>query len=98
MATSDENAKMLAQRLDKIEVKIDDVRTSITNIEIISGKQSVLLDGQHDSLVEHMRRTKLLEVKAEASDKKWAMLQGAWKLVALVALLIEAYHYLKGSL
>lgn len=96
MASSDENARMLSQRLDKIEDKIDDVRSSINNIEVIAARQAVLLDGQHNSLVEHIRRTELLEGKVEPMEKKWAMLHGALKLIGLVSLLIEAYHYLKG--
>lgn len=95
MASSDENAAMLRARLDKIEDKVDDIRASMSDIAVIAAKQAVILDGQHDSLAEHMRRTALLETKAENSDRNWDKASGALKLISIIALVLEAYHYWK---
>lgn len=71
---------------DRVEKKLDKIAEDITEIK-------VTLAGQHVSLVEHVRRTNLLEKKIEPIQKHVDYIQGGIKLILLlggVAAIIEA--------
>ena len=73
MPTSDENTKILEKRLDSIESKLDDVAYTLV-------KNTQILD-------EHMRRTTQLEDRVDELSEIRQEIQGAVKLIKLIALL-----------
>ncbi len=79
----------------RVEAKIDKVHERLSSID-------ATLAGQHVSLVEHIRRTSILETKLEPVEKHVDMVHGALKLIGLVAMLggiievcIEILAYIK---
>lgn len=79
------------KRLERIEVKIDDIDDQLAMI-------SSTLAAQHVSLKEHMRRSNALEAKLAPVEKHVAMVNGALKLLgvfALIASIIEAIYRIK---
>lgn len=62
----------------RIESKVDRILERISSID-------ATLAAQHVSLVDHMRRTALLEAQIEPLKGQASMVKGAMKLVGLVA-------------
>lgn len=75
MNSNDANDKLL-----RIENKIDKMSDRIGSID-------VTLASQHESLKEHIRRTELLEKVVEPIQKHVIILNGAMKLLVLIATL-----------
>jgi hypothetical protein len=75
-------------RLKRIEDKIDHIGDT-------QGEMNVTLAKQHESLKSHMRRTAALEAIVEPLHKRSVMLDGAWKLIALLAMAAEIYHFFR---
>lgn len=65
----------------RVEDKLDKVVDKIGNIDVILGKQSVILE-------EHVKRTNLLEAKLIPVEKHVVMVNGAFKFLGLVAIFI----------
>lgn len=65
----------------RLEDKLDKVVDKIGNIDVILGKQSVILE-------EHVKRTNLLELKLAPVEKHVAMINGTFKFLGLVAIFI----------
>lgn len=82
--------------MDHISKALDRIETKIDRLDERQDKADITLTAQHASLVEHVRRTNLLEAKLEPVEKHVAMMQGAIKLIGLVAIIAEIYHYVKG--
>lgn len=78
MANSDE-------RLYRLEDKIDNIKDSMSQI-------NVTLAAQHESLKEHMARTKQLEDRVAPLEKNAIMTQGALKLVSGGVALLSVVH------
>lgn len=68
------------RRLERIEMKIDDTNDHLAKIDITLG-------AQHISLKEHIRRTTLLESELRPIKKHVDMVNGALKLLAILALI-----------
>ena len=64
---------------NRLEAKLDKIVDKIGSIDST-------LASQHTSLREHIRRTELLEAQLRPVEKHVAMIQGALKLIGLVAL------------
>jgi archaellum component FlaC len=71
---------MQDESLTRIENKLDKVQDKIGAID-------VTLASQHVSLVEHIRRTELLEKDVAPIKKHVAMVHGGLKLVGLISLI-----------
>lgn len=76
------------KRLDRLEDKIDIVVTRI-------GAVDSTLSAQHVSLTEHIRRTELLEAEVKPIKRSVAMMEGALKLLGVLAVIFEIYKALK---
>lgn len=72
-------------RLYRLEDKIDNIKDSISQINIT-------LAAQHESLKEHMARTKQLEDRVDPLEKHATMTQGALKLVSGGVALLSVVH------
>lgn len=68
------------KRLERIEVKLDDISDHLSSIDVTLGKQ-------HISLKEHIRRTELLEKDVAPIKKHVSRVEGAAKLIALLSAL-----------
>lgn len=79
-------------RADKLENKMDKIADNISDIKVTLGEQ-------HISLVEHMRRTAIIESKLEPVITHVHRIQGALKLItvitAIVALIEAVLHLVK---
>lgn len=71
---------MSIETLHRIEDKLDRIQEKIGSID-------VTLSAQHVSLVEHIRRTVILEEKIIPLEKHTVMVHGALKLIGFVAML-----------
>lgn len=81
---------------DRVNDKLDKLFSKISDID-------VTLASQHESLLNHMRRTELLEEKVEPLEKNMLMMSGALKLgsaalicisgLAAICEIIRAFHY-----
>lgn len=65
-------------QLDRIEMKLDAVEARIGSID-------VTLAAQHEQLVVHIKRTDLLEREIKPISKHVQQVQGAGKLLAIIA-------------
>lgn len=63
----------------RVEEKLDKVVEKISSIDVTLAKQSVILD-------EHVRRSNLLEAKMVPLEKHVSMVNGALKLIGVLAL------------
>lgn len=66
------------RRLDRIEDKVDSISDKL-------GATNEILAAQHESLKQHMRRSDLLEQAMKPLQKHVAMVDGALKLIGLLA-------------
>ncbi len=66
-------------KLNKIETKIDTISSKMHSIDIT-------LERNTASLEEHVRRTNILETKVEHVDSHVKMMNGALKLIGILAL------------
>lgn len=66
------------KRLERIELKIDDTNDHLASIDVI-------LQGQHITLKEHVRRSNLLEAKIVPLETHVYRVEGALKLITLLA-------------
>lgn len=73
------------ERLFRLEDKIDDIKVTMAKIDIT-------LAAQHESLKEHMQRTKQLEDRVAPLEKTAVMSQGALKLVSGGVALLSVVH------
>jgi uncharacterized coiled-coil protein SlyX len=73
------------ERLFRLEDKIDTIKDTI-------GEINVTLAAQHESLKEHMARTKQLEDIVAPLQKHAVMTQGALKLVSGGVALLSVVH------
>lgn len=83
-----ENNSRTDEKLDKIDEKLDKIHVRLGNIDSTLG-------AQHVSIVEHIRRTRLLEDQIRPIQKHVSMVEGAVKLIGLVsmvAVIVEAIH------
>lgn len=71
---------MSDDRLNRIEGKVDKIVEHVSSIDVTLAKQ-------HESLKDHIRRSDLLEQKLIPVEKHVAMMQGALKLIGLMATL-----------
>lgn len=76
------------KRLDRIETKLDDTNEKLGSIDST-------LAAQHISLKEHMRRTAMLEKELKPIQKHVSMVQGALKLVSIIAMLAAIIEVLR---
>ncbi len=76
------------KRLERIEDKVDNIKDHISSMD-------VTLQGQHVTLKEHMRRTELLEQQVEPIKKHVEMMNGALKLLGVIATMIAIYEGFK---
>lgn len=79
------------KRLERIENKLDDTNEHLSAID-------KTLAAQHVSLVEHIKRSDMLEKKLAPVEKHVAMVEGALKLIgvlATIAAIVEAIKVLK---
>ena len=72
---------MSQDQITRLENKIDIIADKIASIDTTLAKQSIILD-------EHVRRTNLLEWKVDPIEKHVHMIQGALKLIGMVAIFI----------
>lgn len=75
------------KRLERIEKKIDDSNEHLSSIDIT-------LAEQHISLREHVRRTNLLEQEIRPIKVHVSRVEGALKLLAIMASLIALIEFL----
>lgn len=82
-------ADLLMTRLDKLDEKVEDARTTLA--------------GQARDIAHHIRRTDALETRVEQVDAKAQIgaslatkMKGAAALVGMIATLAAAYHYVLG--
>lgn len=68
------------ERGQRIEAKLDKIEEHVSTIK-------VTLASQHISLVEHIRRTELLEKDIEPLKKHVIMAAGAFKLLGAIAVM-----------
>ncbi len=73
------------KRLERIEAKLDDLSDHLSNID-------VTLAGQHVSLIEHIKRSDLLEEKMIPVERHVAMVNGALKLLGVIALCLTIWQ------
>lgn len=76
------------KRLERIELKVDDLGDHLTSIDIT-------LAAQHVSLREHIKRSNMLEAKMAPIEKHVAMVSGALKLLGVLATIfaiLQALH------
>lgn len=66
------------KRLERIEIKLDDVSDHIAAIDVTMGQQ-------HISLKEHIRRTTLLEQEIKPLRKHVNMVEGFFKILGVLA-------------
>lgn len=66
------------KRLERMEAKLDDISDHLGSIDVTLGQQ-------HISLKEHIRRTALLEHEMRPIKRHVNMLDGALKLLGLIA-------------
>ena len=69
----------MADRLDKIESKVDKIDERLDHIAIILERQVMVSVQNTDSLKEHMRRTDLLEKKLEPVENHVSHITSAIK-------------------
>ncbi len=79
------------RRLERIEKKIDDQNEHLASID------RTLVE-QHASLKHHIRRTDLLEKQIEPINKHVARVEGALKLIGLLATITAIVAAVKGLL
>lgn len=78
------------KRLERIELKLDDSNDHLAKIDVI-------LEGQHISLKEHIRRTTLIEQQLVPISKHVNMVKGGLALIGalgVIASIIEAIKLL----
>lgn len=68
------------ERLGRMENKLDRIAERLSSID-------GTLQAQHVSLAEHIRRTELLEDQIKPVERHVVMVQGALKLIGLMAVL-----------
>lgn len=66
------------KRLERIEVKIDDIGDHLASIDVTLKAQHIILD-------EHIRRTEILEKDIEPIKRHVYMVKGAAAFIALLA-------------
>lgn len=59
----------MEKRFDNLEAKVDKLDTRLDGIDIGLTKQNAILESQHESLKEHMKRSDLLEAKVLPMEK-----------------------------
>lgn len=69
------------KRLERIENKQDDANEHLASID-------TTLAAQHVSLLEHMRRTSILEQDMRPVRRHVAMMEGAFKFIGVVATIL----------
>lgn len=67
----------IKNQLDKMDIKIDKLDTRLDSIDVTLGRQ-------HESLIEHMRRTALLEQQIEPIKKHVAQVSGVFKFIGFI--------------
>lgn len=87
---------MVKYPFDRLEEKLDRLDEKLSTAMVTQGRQQAILEAQHASLVEHMKRSDLLEAKLVPVERHVSMVNGALKLVGVIAMLAEAYHYARG--
>lgn len=76
------------KRLERVEIKLDDIADHIGEINVTLGSQRVSLD-------EHIRRTQILEEIIMPINKRVYMAQGAIALIGILATLAGIYAVFK---
>lgn len=71
------------KRLERIELKLDDVADEQARMNVILGQQ-------HISLKEHVRRSNLLEAQMKPLQKHVYMVEGFFKYVGAIAVILGA--------
>lgn len=79
------------KRIERIETKIDDIADHLSSIDIT-------LSAQHISLKEHIRRTTLLEQELRPVKKHVMMVEGAFKLIGIMAAIAAIYEAIRMAL
>ena len=74
--------------LERMEAKLDDLHEHLVSID-------KTLHGQHISLVDHIRRTALLEKSLEPIKSHVSKVQGAVKFLSVLAIVLGIYLKLK---
>lgn len=73
------------KRLERIEIKIDDINDHLGSINVILGQQ-------HESLKFHIKRTNLLEAELKPIRRHIDMVNGALKLSGLLATILAIFQ------
>lgn len=79
---------MDSKRLERIEDKIDKISGHMANVD-------VTLASQHVSLEHHIRRTAILEDQIKPLNKHKDRVEGALKLLGVLAVIFELYKAMK---
>lgn len=67
--------------MEKLHGKIDKIAERINSIDVTLAKQ-------HEQLKEHIRRTNILEQKLEPVEEHVAMINGAFKFIGILSVII----------
>jgi len=73
-----ERIKNLEEKVDKVDEKLDKIVEKISSID-------VTLAVNTESLVQHIKRTNLLEEQLRPVSKHVAMMEGAFKVIGILA-------------
>jgi hypothetical protein len=74
----------------RMEDKIDKLHENITEILVVLERNTASLDY-------HIKRTDMLEAKVEHVDKHVKMVNGAMKLIGVLATIVGIYAAVKGK-
>ena len=83
-----DSTTLIVQRLGAIEGKLDENNSMTGEIRVSVAQHSEILKAQHESLVEHIRRTKNLEDRIKPIETHIVRIDGAVKFVGLLALIV----------
>lgn len=75
--------------MNRLENKIDKIADIVTEIQVIQAKQEVNLANNTESLVQHMRRTELLENRIEPIEGYVHNFKGILKFIGFVGLIVS---------
>lgn len=82
-----DSTTLIVQRLSALESKLDDNNTMTNEIRISVAQHAITLNAQHNSLDEHIRRTKNLEERVKPIESHVIRMDGALKLLGVLAVI-----------
>ncbi len=78
------------KRLERIELKLDDSNDHLAKIDVI-------LEGQHITLREHIKRTKQIEDQLIPINKHVNMVKGGLAVLGFLAVILEVIKLVAGK-